>query len=360
MRAGPVVVGAALIAGMYGRRYSPLSTSGWNEPPAREVKDATAKKLGAGANGQAEGTKGNGNGAQPRHQRAVSEVTNTKHQKTLDEIVDTLKEFTGRCNLLMGPLLEMTDFLSTQRTPTSATTKPALTAMFMRLLIVTPFWIALTMSPWRIITTRRAVFLAGTIVLTWHSKVMRVSRVIIWRSATVRQLAEAITGLNFEGPTGVTGRETGLGKQESELSKASSAGPPSLQVNNRGGSNASVRSAGVKFTFIIYENQRRWVALGWTTSLFAYERPAWTDEHNNMVPQKHEFELPDVEDGSRMQWQWAEGSRWRVDGVSDESEAVDYDGTEGKSGWVYYDNKVSIACMLTLHHAYSGIGLNLC
>ncbi|UZP37210.1 hypothetical protein NXS19_005026 [Fusarium pseudograminearum] len=29
--AGPVLVGVALIAGMYGRRYSPLSSSGWTE-----------------------------------------------------------------------------------------------------------------------------------------------------------------------------------------------------------------------------------------------------------------------------------------------------------------------------------------
>jgi hypothetical protein len=69
------------------------------------------------------------------------------------------------------------------------------------------------------------------------------------------------------------------------------------------------------------------------------------------VPPRDEFELPDVEDGSKMHWQWAEGSRWRVDGVPDEAilpgdgegEKVkewDYDGPGGKMGWVYYDNKV--------------------
>jgi hypothetical protein len=116
----------------------------------------------------------------------------------------------------------------------------------------------------------------------------------------------------------------------------------------------------VRFTFIIYENQRRWVGLGWTTSLFAYERAAWTDEHNNSVPSRGQFELPEVEDGSCMRWRWVEGSRWRVDGVPDEAvrmngedgdgdgdgdgdnktEEWDYDGPGGRMGWVYYDNRV--------------------
>ncbi|KAK4074065.1 hypothetical protein Trihar35433_3539 [Trichoderma harzianum] len=339
MRAGPIVVCMALIAGMYGRRYSPLSSSGWTEP-ARVTKEAsTSKKATANGNNHLEETP---NGKQPGHSRARSEITNTKHQKTLDEIVDTLKEFTGRCNVLMDPLLEMTDFLSTQRTPTSATTRPALTAMFMRLLIVTPFWVALTMSPFKIITTRRVVLLAGSIVLTWHARVMRVSRTIIWRSATVRKLAGAITGLRFENPPKPPPSKNGTNGKESQMSKASSLSSSSLQVNRRRkGSGNDAKSAGVKFTFIIYENQRRWIGLGWTTNLFAYERPAWTDEHNNAVPPRDEFELPEVEDGSRMRWRWVEGSKWRVDGVSESEEqgTVDYDGPDGKNGWIYYDNK---------------------
>ncbi|KAL6870332.1 integral peroxisomal membrane peroxin [Trichoderma novae-zelandiae] len=339
MRAGPIVVSVALIAGMYGRRYSPLSSSGLTEP-ARVTKDAAAsKKAAANGGSNLEETP---NGKQSGHARAKSELTNTKHQKTLDEIVDTLKEFTGRCNVLMDPLLEMTDFLSTQRTPTSATTRPALTAMFMRLLIMTPFWIALTMYPFSIITTRRVVLLAGTIVLTWHARVMRVSRTIIWRSKSIRKLAGAITGLHFENPPKSSPLKDDTDEKESQMSKASFLGSSSLLVNRRrNGAANGTKSAGVKFTFIIYENQRRWIGLGWTSNLFAYERPAWTDEHNNAVPQRDEFELPEVEDGSRMRWRWVEGSRWRVDGVPEPEDqgTVDYDGPEGKNGWIYYDNK---------------------
>ena len=332
-RAGPVVVGIAIIAGMYSRRYSPLSTSSWTEP-AREVKAASKTPASGTAGSSQQDAKGGASDKKSKHQRAQSEVTNTKHQKTLDEIVEMLKEFTGRCNVLMDPLLEMTDFLSTQRTPTSATVKPALTAMFLRLLIVTPFWLALTMPPWRIITTRRVVLVAGTLVLTWHARVMRVSRTILWRSSAVRRVAGAITGLRFEGSAKV---HKNAAKFEAEITRASENNHGLTVNHQRAG---SAKSSGVKFTFIIYENQRRWVGLGWTASLFAYERPAWADEHNNNVPPKDEFELPDVEDGSRMRWKWAEGSRWRVDGVVDDQESVDYEGEEGKNGWIYYDNKV--------------------
>ncbi|KAF7561253.1 hypothetical protein G7046_g2878 [Stylonectria norvegica] len=344
MWAGPVVVGMGLIAGMYGRRYSPLSSSGWNEP-ASGAKEVAAKALNPGEGSQQKGGKAPAVEKIPKHKRGASEVTNTKHQKTLDEIVEILKEFTGRCNILLEPLMEMTDFLSTQRTATSATTRPALTVMFMRLLIITPFWIALTIPPWRILTTRRIALVVGTLMLTWHARVLRVARAILWRSSMIRRLATGITGLRFEGPAKPyhkdleeatkDGEERVEKKQESELTKALRR-PSNLQTNHRAG---SAKTAGVKFTFIIYENQRRWIGLGWTNSLFAYERPAWTDEHNNSVPQRDEFELPDVEDGSKMKWRWVQGSRWRVDGVSDDHGPVDYDGEEGGNGWIFYDNK---------------------
>ncbi|OAR03076.1 hypothetical protein LLEC1_07740 [Akanthomyces lecanii] len=317
MRAGPVAVGISIIAAMYGRRYSPLSSSGWRKPgKPNKNKSSTTAPLS-----NADGEPGASHAAsKPKKQ----EDSSTKHQKTLDEIVETLKEFTGRCNALMEPMLEMTDFLSTQRTATSATTRPALTAMFMRLLIVTPFWFALTMPPLRIITVRRVVLVVGTIALTWHARVMRVCRTILWRSKTVRRFAAAVTGLRFD--------THGKNAAAAQLQAAQHG-------HRRNDSTRSAKSSGVKFTFIIYENQRRWIGLGWTHSLFAYERATWTDEHNNSLPSKDDFELPHVDDGSRMEWQWTEGSRWRVDGVADEHGAVDYDGSPGRNGWIYYDTK---------------------
>lgn len=365
--AGPVVLVLIVILGMYGRRFSPLSSSGWSEDGGAggghaaknekgKGKKASIETPGPPASNAAAGARGG------QHTRAGSEVTSTKHQKTLDEIVETLKELTARCNILMEPLLELTDFLSTQRTATSATTRPALTTLFVRILMCTPFWVALTFPPFRVISTRRVVLVFGTIILTWHARVVKAGRTILWRSASVRKFAALLTGLEIAVPEKANNdkhqaKESATFEKEPTKSKKT---PSTAKAQAQSELTKAIRrargatGAGVRFTFIIYENQRRWVGLGWTNSLFAYERAAWTDEHNNPVPPKEKFELPDVDDDSSMQWRWVRGSRWRVDGVSDESVngggagAADtewnYDSDGGKTGWIFYDNKVCWHC----------------
>lgn len=307
---GPVVVVMGLILGMYSRRYSPLSSSSW-----------TGEKQKKG------------------HKRMESEATKTKHQKTLDEIVETLKIFTSRCNVLLDPLLELTDFLSTQRTATSATTRPALTTLLLRILLVTPIWIIFTLPPIALITTKRITLVSGTIFLTWHSRPTKVTRAILWRSASIRKFCTIITGLHFTdtlAPTPPTEVKPDLPpRRQSEYQEKA----------HLAASQAAKRrpdAAGVRFTFILYENQRRWVGLGWTTSLFGYERAAWTDEHLSAAPAKDEFELPDVEGGAS-RWRWVDGSQWLVEGAAEMDEGgtkAKADATDGGQGWIYYDNKV--------------------
>ena len=306
--AGPIVIVMGLILGMYSRRYSPLSSTGW-----------TGEKQKKG------------------HKKVDSEITNTKHQKTLDEIVETLKVFTSRCNVLLDPLLELTDFLSTQRTATSATTRPALTTLLIRILLVTPLWILLTLRPIQIITTKRIILVAGTLFLTWHSRPNKVSRAILWRSALVRRTCTFITGLQLEASPSPKSPEN-----RPDLPRKQSAYQEEASLAASAATKRRPDAPGVKFTFILYENQRRWVGLGWTTSLFAYERAAWTDEHLNPAPIKEEFELPDVEGGGA-RWRWVEGSRWLVEGAGEYDEGgtkSKSDATDGGQGWIYYDNKV--------------------
>ncbi|EXJ90364.1 hypothetical protein A1O1_03463 [Capronia coronata CBS 617.96] len=302
----PILVVVGLILAMYSRRYSPLSST-----------SKTGDKRPAST-----------------HKRESSEATS--QHKTLDEIVDTLQEFTARCNILLDPFLNLTDFLSTQTTPTSATTRPALTTLFIRVLLITPFWILLTLPPFYILTPRRVILTFGTILLTWHSKPARVSRVILWRSVFLRRTAAIITGLNFaissNGKPDLPARSTRSKSQAGLASEVATKRRPN--------------SSGVRFTFILYENQRRWLGLGWTTSLFAYERAPWTDEHLNPAPSKDEFELPEVE-GGHSRWRWVEGSEWRIEhgDAKQHQRAASAAGAAGKDaasdggGWIYYDNK---------------------
>ncbi|KAI9833170.1 MAG: hypothetical protein M1819_003793 [Sarea resinae] len=293
--AGPIIVVVGLMVGMYSRRYSPLSSTGW-----------TGEKLSKS------------------HKRAESE-SSMRHQKSLDEIVETLRELTARCNVLLDPCLRLTDFLSTQRTATSATTRPALTTLFIRILMITPLWIALTLPPLYLITTKRIVLASGTVFLTWHSRPARVSREILWRSLTVRRISSFITGLTFDGDSSPVHANTKGQSGQTARAGFENHVASSLAAKRRGDSQR------VRFTFSVYENQRRWLGIGWTYSLFAYERAAWTDEHLNAAPSKDNFKLPEVEDGIA-KWQWVEGSEWRVEGAG-EAEA------RGDGGWIYYDNK---------------------
>ncbi len=300
---GPVVMVIGIILGMYTRRFSPLSSTGW-----------TGEK-------------------QKGHKKEPSEGS-MKHQKSLDEIVETLTVFTTRCNVLLEPCLHMTDFLSTQRTATSATTRPALTTLFIRILLVTPIWIVMTISPPRIITTRRVALAIGTLMLTWHSRPARVSRAILWRSKTTRRIVSVVTGLSFINSAAGAPPLPGRPDEPPPL--------PPRSKNQHAVANSLVQqgpeSAGVRFTFVVYENQRRWLGLGWTYSLMFNERAPWTDEHLNPSDPKDDFQLPDVDHGNA-QWRWVEGSEWKVEGAG--KSKVD----ANEDGWIYYDNKVICKCM---------------
>ncbi|MCJ1310770.1 peroxisome- protein [Agyrium rufum] len=283
---GPLVVVLVLILGMYSRRYSPLSSTGW-----------TGEKVKA-------------------YKREDSE-SKSRHQKSLEEIVDTLNTFTSRCNVLLEPLIQLTDFLSTAQSATSATTRPALTALLLRILMITPLWAGLSLPPLRIITAQRVVLATGTLILSWHSRPARVSRTLLWRSATIRRVVAFITGIGLQS-TDKSGKSPPLPKRKKSQH----------DIANSIASTGSGASTGVRFTFVLYENQRRWLGLGWTSSMFAYERTPWTDEHLNPSPPKEDFQLPDVENDSA-KWRWVAGQDWWVDGT----------GKGGNDEWIYYDNK---------------------
>lgn len=252
-----------------------------------------------------------------------------KHQKSLDEIVETLTVFTSRCNILLEPFMHLTDFLSTQRTATSATTRPALTTLFIRILYISPLWIGLTLPPLYILTTRRVILAVGTVILTWHSRPARVTRTLLWRSRFIRRVVSVTTGLTF-------------GKQPQASLTSQQGNPPPLpprhksqhDVANSLAAHNNTESAGVRFTFVVFENQRRWLGLGWTYSLLAYERTAWTDEHLNPSDPKDHFSLPQIDNGTA-EWRWAPGSEWQVEGAGKNRAST------GADGWIYYDNKVS-------------------
>jgi hypothetical protein len=264
----------------------------------------------------------------------------------LDEILETLRVFTNRCDVLIDPFIQFTEFLGTQTSATSAMSRPALTSLFLRLMAITPLWIILALRPIGFITTTRITMVIGTIGLTWHSVPARVSRTILWRSHSIRYLASLATGLQL------TDR-AGLSIPPGAAFHTDSAVARSLQTPASGDSQ-DAKAEGVSFTFAIYENQRRWVGLGFTANLLPAERQAWTEEHGNTCADLQHFTLPST-NSDTIQWRWVEGSEWRVDpswtddasnpssSTSPTSDAKATTSTSASTstgeGWIYYDNK---------------------
>ena len=174
-------------------------------------------------------------------------------------------------------------------------------------------------------------------ILSWHSRPARVSRAILWRSRTVRRICVFLTGLNF-GDIEPTSKDKDGAPKLPPRRKSAQEIAASLAAKRR------PDSPGVRFTFSIYENQRRWLGIGWTSSMLAYERASWTDEHLNPVPPKDQFELPEVE-GGQARWRWVQGSEWRVEGGEKDGKGIKGASSE-ETGWVYYDNKVYIPSRL--------------
>ncbi|TGJ67928.1 peroxisome- protein [Orbilia oligospora] len=269
--------------------------------------------------------------------------TRKDEHPSLDDILDTLQLLSARLAVLTDPFSSLAAFLSVGQSPTTATMGPTLITLFIRILFVSPIWITLCSSPFRIITPRRVVMFVGTTFLSWHSRPARVTRTILWRSAMIRDICERITGLNLTPqeapePPPLPPRANALSRKGSDDKSGAHKRTPSSVVASHfknkssplGNLNQNRGTApGVRFTFSIYENQRRWLGVGWTSSLFAYERPAWTDEHLSACPPVEDFYLPEAKNG--MKWRWVESQKWQVEGEED--------GKKAGNGWVYYDNK---------------------
>ncbi|KAF3927036.1 hypothetical protein ABW21_db0208583 [Orbilia brochopaga] len=276
---------------------------------------------------------------------ARSHSQKDEEHPSLDDILDTLQLLSVRFAILTDPFASLAAFLAVGQSPTTATMGPTLITLFIRILFVSPIWIALSSPPFSIITSRRVVMFVGTTFLSWHSRPARVTRTILWRSALIRDICERITGLNLTPqdtpeppplpPRGTpTGKKGGALDAKSEHHRRTPSSVVASHFKNKssplGNLNQNRGTApGVRFTFSIYENQRRWLGVGWTSSLFAYERPAWTDEHLSACPAVDEFVLPAAKNG--MRWRWVDGQTWAVEGEED--------GKKAGNGWVYYDNK---------------------
>ncbi|QPG74749.1 hypothetical protein FOA43_002082 [Brettanomyces nanus] len=249
---------------------------------------------------------------------AYVEAQQEQHS-TLDDIVHCMSTLSNKCEQLLAPLTSL-----------------SLTAYDLKRLLFTTVFL----SPIHIIVSyfllppKTIICTTTVFLLTYHSQWSRVTRRLFWKSKTFRLLCFYLTGLDFEQQQH-SGKSTifnyAVEKTNQKLKEVT-------QKATGGGRNGPVR-----FSYVLYENQRRWLGIGWTPNLLSYERTPWTDEFLNEADSPDNFELPQLNDDSGMYWRWVDKT-WRVDLTNDGS--IQLSSTKSKTtadpkpdeGFIYYDN----------------------
>ncbi|AMD20272.1 HDL472Cp [Eremothecium sinecaudum] len=234
-----------------------------------------------------------------------------RDRPTLDDIVQMMTRVVTKCDLMLSPI--------------SVLNCNDIKRLLFTMVFLSPVYMIITMF---IVPPRKFILVAGVYLLTYHSSWSCVTRRLLWRFKLVRLLAFYVTGLDLEG----------VNKNQGGIFAVVHKKVKKLSGTNNG---ANDDGKPIRFTYVLYENQRRWLAIGWTANMLSYERSAWTDEFLNEAPPPDQFNLP--EENSSMVWRWVDKT-WRLDMTNDG--AIHLPSSKPKTtatpnsddGFIYYDN----------------------
>lgn len=235
---------------------------------------------------------------------------------TLDDIIHMMGRVSKKADLILAPVR----VLSVQD----------IKRLFFTITFFLPLYVVISLF---IITPKKLFLLGGIYTLTFHSPGCTLIRRALWNIRVVRLFSFYVTGLDLGG----INKHQGIFITVSQQMKNSNIG-------NKGqgkdlGSNDKAKA--IRFTYALFENQRRWLGIGWTSAMLSYERAAWTDAYLNPAPSLAHFKLPD--DDSDMKWQWID-ENWSLDMTNDDS--IQLPSTQPKlvshpdsnAGYIYTDN----------------------
>lgn len=257
-------------------------------------------------------------------------VEETNLRPTLDDVVQALTTTCIKADLLLSPVTSL------------ALTAYDIKRLLFTTVFLTPLYLILTFL---LITPRTILLVVGLYLILYHLTYLRVTRKLIWKLKITRVLCFYLTGLDFS------------------QAKNNSLFAAAFAKVQKSGSSPVVSGADllkpVRFTYVIYENQRRWLGIGWTSNLLTYERAPWTDEFLNESSALDQFELPNGDSSFSQQqqqfvqqhplisgarWRWVDKT-WRLDLTSDGAITLP-SGKRSKTtanpstdeGYVYTDN----------------------
>ncbi|SMN22536.1 similar to Saccharomyces cerevisiae YGR004W PEX31 Peroxisomal integral membrane protein, involved in negative regulation of peroxisome size [Maudiozyma saulgeensis] len=235
---------------------------------------------------------------------------------TLDDIVHMMGRVSKKADIILAPVR----VLSLQD----------IKRLFFTITFFLPLYVIISLF---IITPKKLFLLGGIYTLTYHSAFCVLIRRALWNIRIVRLFSFYVTGLDLGG----INKHQGIFITVSEQMKNSNFG-------NKGkgkGSTIGDKAKAIRFTYALYENQRRWLGIGWTSTMLSYERAAWTDAYLNPAPPLTHFKLPD--DDSDMKWQWVD-ENWSLDMANDgaiqlsRSQPKLVSSPGSNSGYIYSDN----------------------
>lgn len=264
-------------------------------------------------------------------------------QPAMEDVVHVMNRVSAKFDMFFAPLVNLS--------------KQDVRKLFYFMILFSPLYLIITVL---VLSWSNLLVLAGLAILTYHSPWCKVTRRILWKFKFIRVAFYYATGLDLGGLGSDTKHKTGflaaLNNQLRKLITEPGLEGEELVHDHNGDLMAKACDTGsasdallepvshnkpIRFTYVLYENQRKWIGIGWKTSMLGYERTPWTDEFLNEAPSPEQFQLPE---GTReMQWRWVDPA-WRVDLSNDG--ALEVRGARPRTtaqpgpddGFVYYDN----------------------
>jgi len=149
---------------------------------------------------------------------------------------------------------------------------PASQPLLVRLCLAWPIWLLITH---KILTPGKIMLALGTSVLCWSAPWARIVCIALWRSRTVRKYSGLIIGQDLMMEIQP---ENNVGMMDAGRTKVVVDAEGRRKGHQTSGSTTSIRDVlggGVRITQTLYQSQRRWIGIGWTSNLFPNERSPW-------------------------------------------------------------------------------------
>ncbi|CAG8568394.1 2102_t:CDS:2 [Ambispora gerdemannii] len=197
-----------------------------------------------------------------------------------------------------------------------------------------PVWIVLNF----LISLKWIFLVTGTVVLVWNGPWFRVIRYSLMQSPLFRGTVSFLIGFIWGGRL----KQEGVrGFSVASLIRKAKEQQKKLIARKASKDDSKTSTTDLIFRFVLYENQRWWLGLDWTTNLFPNERAPWSDEYNEPTNNKNSFQLPPPTTSltaspnepnmlirKTEEWRWADSDWW-----------LDLEGDVDKDGWEYADNR---------------------